>query len=192
MALPVYLSLIPVCAGVAIASAGELSFTWACFGSGPPPILHTLPSLASRALADGQCVVVFSLGSLSALAALGDADMVDDVEPALRVARCLLQDGHERQGPGAKPHADRQRAAHTLTHTAQELTESEQEERSTHRDSHAMSTCTRAALCCSAPHRCSHSGLPCSRSHAHALSHSTLTRSRSHSSRLSHARTRTR
>lgn len=33
MALPVYLSLIPVCAGVAIASAGELSFTWACFGS---------------------------------------------------------------------------------------------------------------------------------------------------------------
>ena len=33
LALPVYLSLLPVCAGVAIASAGELSFTWACFGS---------------------------------------------------------------------------------------------------------------------------------------------------------------
>mmetsp|Transcript_16319 Transcript_16319/g.32668 ORF Transcript_16319/g.32668 Transcript_16319/m.32668 type:complete len:414 (-) Transcript_16319:66-1307(-) len=33
MAMPVYLSLIPVCAGVAIASAGELSFTWACFGA---------------------------------------------------------------------------------------------------------------------------------------------------------------
>ena len=31
--LPVYLSLLPVCAGVAIASAGELSFTWACFGA---------------------------------------------------------------------------------------------------------------------------------------------------------------
>ncbi|EKX43195.1 hypothetical protein GUITHDRAFT_158072 [Guillardia theta CCMP2712] len=33
MAFPVYLSLLPVCAGVAIASAGELSFTWACFGA---------------------------------------------------------------------------------------------------------------------------------------------------------------
>ena len=32
-AFPVYLSLVPVCAGVAIASAGELSFTWACFGA---------------------------------------------------------------------------------------------------------------------------------------------------------------
>jgi len=32
-AFPVYLSLLPVCAGVAIASAGELSFTWACFGA---------------------------------------------------------------------------------------------------------------------------------------------------------------
>lgn len=33
LALPVYLSLIPVCAGVALASAGELSFTWGCFGA---------------------------------------------------------------------------------------------------------------------------------------------------------------
>jgi len=33
MAAPVYASLIPVCAGVAIASAGELSFTWGCFSA---------------------------------------------------------------------------------------------------------------------------------------------------------------
>jgi len=33
MAAPVYVSLLPVCAGVAIASAGELSFTWGCFGA---------------------------------------------------------------------------------------------------------------------------------------------------------------
>jgi hypothetical protein len=33
MAAPVYVSLLPVCAGVAIASAGELSFNWGCFGA---------------------------------------------------------------------------------------------------------------------------------------------------------------
>ena len=33
MAFPVYASLLPVCAGVAIASAGELSFSYACFGT---------------------------------------------------------------------------------------------------------------------------------------------------------------
>lgn len=33
MAPPVYISLLPVCAGVAIASAGELSFTWGCFSA---------------------------------------------------------------------------------------------------------------------------------------------------------------
>ena len=33
MAFPVYASLLPVCAGVAIASAGELSFTWGCFSA---------------------------------------------------------------------------------------------------------------------------------------------------------------
>ena len=33
MAAPVYASLLPVCAGVAIASAGELSFSWGCFGA---------------------------------------------------------------------------------------------------------------------------------------------------------------
>lgn len=32
LAAPVYLSLLPVCAGVAIASLGELSFSWLCFG----------------------------------------------------------------------------------------------------------------------------------------------------------------
>ncbi|KAJ1480338.1 triose-phosphate transporter family-domain-containing protein, partial [Baffinella frigidus] len=32
MAAPVYASLIPVMFGVGLASAGELSFTWACFG----------------------------------------------------------------------------------------------------------------------------------------------------------------
>ena len=43
-ATPVYLSLLPVCAGVALASAGELSFTWACFGAAMMSNLLFLPN----------------------------------------------------------------------------------------------------------------------------------------------------